>query len=108
MNAVVPACAISRFERLPVFRKKCCGHYTTISPEQTSRLKWYYAAERESVTAKKQSGYNCLVDLLVQQKRQDPNGHDAVLSHSGLGIARCHNDFSEEVSALAQRKRLLF
>ena len=31
MNAVVPACAISRFERLPVFRKKCCGHYTTLT-----------------------------------------------------------------------------
>ena len=52
MNAVVPACAISRFERLPVFRKKCCGYYTTISPEQTSRLKICYAAERGSVTAK--------------------------------------------------------
>ena len=51
MNAVVPACAISRIRTITSLSKEMRGNYTTFAPEQTSRLIRYYAAERESVTA---------------------------------------------------------
>lgn len=71
------------------------------------RLCKSFVAEAEILHGIHPSGHNRPINLLVKKERQYSDGHDSVLSRAGLGIARCHDNFPEEVTALAQRQCLL-
>ena len=49
---LIPACTISHIRTITSLSKEMRDYYTTFAPEQTNRLKKYYAAEQGSVTAK--------------------------------------------------------